>query len=126
MNHYDRIHIKGTSKTPEIDFKPGMISISGRSIPEDTIAFYKPILGWVENYVSRPEATTEVNFKIEYINSGSNRFLYSILKLLEDSYSNGNGLVVNWFYEDDDDIIKNLGYDFKSLFKIPINLVELN
>lgn len=126
MLHPERIHIKGTSKTPEIDIKPGKISISGRSIPEDTITFYKPILGWVEEYLAKPEATTEVNFQIEYINSGSNRFIFSILKMLENSYSSGNSLVVNWYYEEDDDIIKSLGYDFKSLFHIPIKLVELN
>ena len=79
MEH-KRLFIKGTSKTPEIDFTPGKINISGRSIPEDAIAFFQPVVKWIEEYLANPVNLTKANFKIEYINSGSNRFVFTILK----------------------------------------------
>lgn len=119
------LFIKGTSKTPEIDFTPGKISISGRSIPEDAVAFFQPIVKWVEQYLTNPETFTKVIFKIEYINSGSNRFIFSILKLLNNSFAQGNKIEVYWYFEEDDETIKNLGEDLKGLLDLPFNLVTI-
>jgi hypothetical protein len=123
MERLKGLYIKGTTKTPEIDFSPGMIQISGRSIPEDAISFFQPVMKWIENYVANPEKFTKVNMKIEYINSGSNRFIYNILKLIEDSHQKGNNFSISWYYEEDDDTIKNLGEDFTALLTVPFNLV---
>ena len=125
MSSITGLYIKGTSKTPEVDFSSGVIQISGRSIPEDAVAFYQPLIRWVSAYVENPEKFTKVNFRIEYINSGSNRFIYAILKLLDDSFIKGHDVTVTWYYEEDDDTIKGLGKDFQSLLKVPIKLVEV-
>ncbi|RPH25288.1 MAG: DUF1987 domain-containing protein [Bacteroidales bacterium] len=119
------LYIKGTSKTPEVDFTSGVIQLSGRSIPEDAVSFYQPLIRWVNSYVENPEKFTKVNFRIEYINSGSNRFIYAIFKLLDDCFVRGNDVAVTWYYEEDDDTIKGLGKDFQSLLKVPIKLVEV-
>ncbi len=125
MTMLNRLYIKGTSKTPEVDFTPGVIEISGRSIPEDSVAFYQPLVRWIENYVENPEKFTKVNFRIEYINSGSNRFIYSILKILDDFYKNGNSISITWYFEEDDDTIKGLGNDLKTFLKVPVTLMEI-
>jgi hypothetical protein len=123
MERLKGLYIKGTSKTPEIDFSPGMIQISGRSIPEDSISFFQPIMKWIEAYVANPEKFTKVNLKIEYINSGSNRFVYNILKMIDEGHRAGHNFSISWYYEEDDDTIKNLGEDFAALLKVPFNLV---
>lgn len=123
MKTSNGLFIKGTSKTPEVDFTRGKIQLSGRSIPEDAVAFYQPLLIWIEEYIKNPEELTKVIFKIEYINSGSNRFVYNILKLFEKCYKQGNKVTFEWYYEEDDDTIKNLGEDFKTLMEAPFNLV---
>lgn len=119
----NKLFIKGTSKTPEIDFAAGIIQISGRSIPEDVVSFYQPIIKWIEQYVKNPEKFTKVSLSIEYINSGSNRFIFNILKLLEECHQKGHNVSISWYYEEDDDTIKNLGLDFKALFTVPFNLI---
>lgn len=123
MDKIKGLFIKGTSKTPEIGFKPGSIFIGGRSIPEDAVSFYKPVVQWIENYVVNPEEETKVEFRIEYINSGSNRFIFNILKLLNECYKSGHKIIISWLFEEDDDTIKNLGMDFKGLLDVPFNLV---
>jgi hypothetical protein len=125
MSSITGLYIKGTSKTPEVDFSSGVVQLSGRSIPEDAVAFYQPLLRWVHSYIENPEQFTKVNFKIEYINSGSNRFIFAIFKLFDDCFSKGHEVSITWYYEEDDDTIKGLGKDFQSLLKVPIKLVEI-
>ena len=125
MSSITGLYIKGTSKTPEVDFTPGVIQLSGRSIPEDAVAFYQPLIRWVGSYIENPEKFTKVNFRIEYINSGSNRFIFAIFKLLDECFQKGHEISITWYYEEDDDTIKGLGKDFQSLLKVPIKLVEV-
>jgi len=125
MPSINGLYIKGTSKTPDVDFSSGVIQLSGRSIPEDAVAFYQPLIRWVEAYIQNPEKLTKVNFRIEYINSGSNRFIYSILKLFDECHRKGHNVAITWYYEEDDDTIRSLGKDFQSLLKVPIQLVEV-
>ena len=41
--------IKGEAKTPTINFNflSGELLISGRSIPENSVEFYEPIISWL-------------------------------------------------------------------------------
>lgn len=119
------LFIKGTSKSPEIDFNPSLLLVSGRSILEDPIEFYQPIIAWIEDYIKQPEALTRVIFRLEYINSGSNRLIYNILKLLDGQYQKGSNMVVNWYYEEDDDTLYNLGLDLQGLVKLPFKLLVI-
>jgi len=125
MAAVNTLFIKGTSKTPHIEFKPGILQISGRSIPEDSVAFYQPVLKWTEDYLDKPEPLTRVNFKMEYISSGSNRFIFALFKMLDESYTQGHNIVINWYYEEDDDTIKNLRRYFQALVKLPFKMVEI-
>ncbi|HOG72104.1 MAG TPA: DUF1987 domain-containing protein [Tenuifilaceae bacterium] len=125
MAELSSLYIKGTSKTPQIDFKPGMLQVSGRSIPEDAVEFFQPVIGWLEEYLKSPEPLTRLNLRMEYINSGSNRFIFNLIKMLDDAYLKGHSVLVNWYYEEDDDTIRNLGRDFQALVKVPFKMVEI-
>ena len=56
----DKYAIEGTPKTPSISFDlaGGILEIKGRSIPENSIEFYKPLVDSLDKYSS---ATTFVN-----------------------------------------------------------------
>ena len=66
----DPIVIEGTPKTPVVNFNSnaGVLEIKGRSIPENAIEFYKPLIEWIESYGSGPKETTNVNIQLEYFN----------------------------------------------------------
>ena len=56
----EALSIEGTAKTPSVKFDghDGVIEIKGRSIPENSIEFYKPLVEWLEEYNSiRPHAS---------------------------------------------------------------------
>ncbi len=46
------LNLEGTEDTPKIilDKKNGIFEISGRSLPEDSAEFYRPVLEWIEKY----------------------------------------------------------------------------
>mgnify|MGYP003959085331 CR=1 FL=1 len=48
----EQISLIGTPKTPSIKFdaKLGLVEIKGRSIPENSIEFYNPLIDWLDRY----------------------------------------------------------------------------
>lgn len=119
------LYIKGTPKSAEIDFKPGLLVMSGRSIPEDSIIFFQPVIDWVAKYLENPEMLTMVHFRLEYINSGSNRFIFTMLKMLDAQSKKGKRIVVHWYYEEDDDSIYRLGCDMLALVSLPFSTLPI-
>ncbi|MFI5204444.1 MAG: DUF1987 domain-containing protein, partial [Flavobacteriales bacterium] len=65
--------LTGSPKTPEVNFneETGKLELKGRSIPENSIEFYKPMFDWIEAYGASPKPATEVNIVLEYFNTSS-------------------------------------------------------
>jgi len=122
------ISIAGTPKTPTVHFDAGngKIEIKGRSIPENSIEFYKPLVDWLEQYLSTPAALTEVNIQLEYFNTSSSKCILDVFKKLEAIYKSGNEVLINWFYEEDDEDMLEAGEDYQSIIKIPFKMVEID
>ena len=79
------IKIQGTDDTPTVilDKENNIFEISGRSLPEDVVVFYKPILEWLDEYKNDPLDKTVFNFKLEYFNTASSKLLLDVLLKLE-------------------------------------------
>lgn len=118
--------IEPTSKTPEINFnlKSGELLISGISVPENAVEFYAPIINWIINYVSNPQNKTVLSLKLTYINTSSLQFLYDTLKEL-DSIVEPDSVVINWFFAEDDEDMKETGYDFKEVSTSEFNFMPV-
>ncbi|MFT5858379.1 MAG: hypothetical protein ACI865_000466, partial [Flavobacteriaceae bacterium] len=67
----DILQLEGSPKTPEINFDQvtGVLSLRGRSIPENSIEFFKPLNEWVDGYGTSPKATTQIEVRLEYFNT---------------------------------------------------------
>ena len=47
----DNLTIEGSAKTPTVEFEGvGKLLIKGRSIPENSIEFYKPVIDWIGTF----------------------------------------------------------------------------
>ena len=121
------IKIEGTRKTPDIyfDAETGKIEIEGRSIPENSIEFYKPLVDWLDEYAGSPQEKTEVNIKLEYFNTSSSKCILDVFKKLETIFKNSNDVVINWYYEEDDEDMLEAGEDYQSILKIPFKMIEM-
>ena len=122
-----------TNNTPLVllDHKKNLIEFEGDSRPEDVQKFYSPIIEWLENYEKHLSSikdntsrkiTTTCNFKFEYFNSSSVKYVMDIiLKLGEITTSNGVLLVLNWHYDEQDEDMKESGEEFEDMLDIKFN-----
>jgi hypothetical protein len=118
------LFIQKTLNTPLIKFEDGVLVISGRSIPENAISFFEPLFKFIADYTKKPYPLTEVNVLLEYANSSTNRSLMTVFTLLEKVYENGNNISINWYFENGDELMSELGYDFKAILRLPFAIHE--
>ena len=118
--------IEGSPKTPNINFdgNEGSFLISGRSIPENSLDFYKPVMEWLDFYIVEPKEATTVNLKLEYFNTSSSKCLLDVFKKLEVIFKRGQKVGINWYYESDDEDMLEAGEDYQSIIKIPFTMIE--
>jgi hypothetical protein len=121
-----KLEIERRTNTPSVNFnsQTGLLKIEGRSIPENPGDFYDELIDWIKQYFneSPPETTLELN--LEYVNSGSSKYLLGLLRVIKEEVKKGMKITVNWYYEEDDEAIQSLGEHYKSTLKIPFNLIE--
>ena len=122
MNNYKT---EKTSQTPAIslDAKTGHLSFSGRSLPEDSSVFYKPVFSWLEEYTKNPAEKTSVIFGLDYFNTASAKAIFSIIVKFDKLFENNQPVSINWLYDEDDEDMKELGEEYQDLFSIPIKLI---
>lgn len=123
----ENISIEGTPKTPAINFNydSGLIEIKGRSIPENSIEFYKPMVDWLEKYADSPQTKTEVNIQLEYFNTSSSKCILDVFKKLETIYKADKDVIINWYYEEDDEDMLEAGEDYQSIIRVPFKMIEI-
>ncbi len=109
------LQIKATKYTPEIDFNATnrVLEIKGKSYPENTFEYYKPINAWVQEYfASVDDEETLVNLDLEYLNSSSSKAYFDFFELLDLAREEGKSVVVKWIYDEENDIAEETGEDF--------------
>ena len=100
-----------------------IFEISGRSLPEDVVVFYKPILEWLDEYKNDPLDKTVFNFKLEYFNTASSKLLLDVLLKLEDINNDGHEVLVKWHYPDDDEDMEEAGEEYSDIVDVPFEQV---
>ena len=123
----ETLSIEGTPKTPTIKFdEPSVtLEVKGRSIPENSIEFYKPLVDWLEKYAVKPIGKTNVNIQLEYFNTSSYKCILDVFKKLEGIHKGGNEVIINWHYEVDDEDMLEAGEDYQAIINVPFKMVEM-
>jgi len=122
------LSIEATIKTPSIslDSSNGNISISGISIPENPMEFFKPLDQELESYINQPSPLTNLEFKLEYFNTSTTLIIRNVIRKLA-SISNLTKLNVKWYFENDDEDMQEAGDEFKMLFKdVDFDIIGVN
>lgn len=122
----DRLEFQPTAKTPYVLLDPaGKIKFKGRSIPEDVSLFYDGLLNWLKSYLDEPAVFTEIDIEMEYLNSGTSKYMLKILKIIKDIDDKGYDHKINWIYEEGDDDILERGEYYASILDLKINFIEM-
>jgi hypothetical protein len=112
------LHIAATDRTPEIQLSAsqGIFSMRGESFPEDVAAFYGQVIMAIDAMASSIQGPLKVDVAMVYINSSSIKAMFRIFEGLENVRKHGHPLSITWHFQDDDDIMQELGEDFKDRF----------
>ncbi len=115
------IQLEGTAKTPHIAFHdaPLAMLIFGRSIAENSIAFFTPLLEWGDEYL-KVVFTLDVSIRLEYFNTSSSKCLMDLLKRVEQSPAEATVL---WYYEEEDEDMLEAGEDYDAIIDMPFRLI---
>ncbi len=115
---------EGSAKTPEVEFNAsGELLLKGRSIPENSIEFYKPLIEWIESYSESPNSSTVLNVQLEYFNTSSSKCILDVFKKLESL--TGSEVSVKWYYEEDDEDMLEAGEDYEAIIDLPFEMIEV-
>jgi len=117
--------IERTDKTPFVEFLAldCKLTLSGRSIPENSIQFYQPLLDWTESFCAAGASSLEIHIKLEYFNTSSSKCLMDLLNRVEQCRCKAQ---VFWYYETEDEDMLEAGEDYSAIIQIPFVLVEMD
>ncbi len=123
----DNLFIEGTKQTPEVKFEAntGILEIKGRSIPENTFEFFNPVLLWLEEYSKAPVEKTIVKVNLEYFNTSSSKYILEIFKRVKTVFTDGHNVLVEWYYEEDDEEMMETGEDYEDVSGLPFELISV-
>lgn len=108
---------------PGIYYYPdtNLLELLGRSIPENPELIFRRLDQWITGHFEQNKALN-VNVQLEYINSGSSKYLYEILKRLTGFGRSGNEVKMKWLYEEDDEAMLELGEHYRDTAGIPLQI----
>jgi hypothetical protein len=108
---------------PGIAFYPdnNKLELVGRSIPENPELIFRRLEEWLTMHFEKNNAL-DVSIQLEYINSGSSKYLYEILKRLTGYGKSGKSVKMKWLYEEDDEGMLELGEHYRDTAGIPLEI----
>jgi len=118
------IKINATEDTPAVtlDSVNNIYEISGRSLPEDVVVFYQPVMQWLKEFEKTPINDFELSIKLEYFNTASSKLILDILLKLEEVFLNGTRLKVKWYYLASDSDMKEAGEEYSEIVGLPFEI----
>jgi len=126
------VKLDKTRDTPSVFFdnNTGILTLEGRSLPENAMVFYKPLYDWIIEYASNYKDTgITLDVDLEYLNSSSIKLVFLILNKVDEYYSETKAkdkTCINWKHKKEDELTKLKGEEFKEYLKVPLNLIAID
>jgi hypothetical protein len=114
------------AKTPTVDFKvSGDLKLHGRSVSENPIEFFEPLILWLKNLKKSHPPKIVLNLQLEYFNTSTSKLLLHMFRTLEEFQKIGSDVKIIWHYDKIDDDLREAGKDYQSIVRIPFEFVEM-
>ena len=111
--------------TPRVYFnkKTGELLIEGKSFPPDVKTVFKRVNEWLDEYIDQPAPKTTLKLKLDYFNTASSKILMDILYKIEEIHQSGNKALVEWYFPDDDEDMKETGEEYSGIIDVPFKQI---
>lgn len=118
---------EATRNTPLVLFDPSNSTflIAGNSMPENAIAFYEPVIEWLDEHLSQLPAFTRWEFRISYFNTSSMKGIYRVLACIKACQDKGARYQLIWDVVDDDEFMHEAGLTFQDLLGLQFEFRQL-
>jgi len=122
-----KLFLKPENLIPGILFDPetGKLTIYGKSCPVDVNAYYSPIFEWIGEYMKSPKEITVLEFYLSYFNTPSAMVIMKIMNKMEAIAKSGKDVTIKWFYNEEDEILREAGEDYKTVIDLKFELIPL-
>ena len=119
--HMEALRIEQTDDSPEVilDKDGNLFGITGKSLPEDVVDFYQPVLDWLAAYSKDPNPETRFSIKLIYFNTASSKLILDLLMILETMVEEGHRVVVRWLSPSSDDDMLEAGKEYEEMVDVP-------
>lgn len=120
--------IDAEDKLPKIYFnrQTGILSLTGRCIPENSFKFFTPLLEWIDEYADSPNDETVIDVFLDYFNTSSSKYLLDLFKQVELIHLSGKTkMKVIWRHEGDDLDMLEAGTTYASMVNAPFEMVVM-
>ena len=121
----ETLRLEQTDDSPSVvlDKESNRFEISGKSLPEDVLDFYQPVLDWLNSYRSEPNSKTEFRFKLTYFNTASSKLILDILLIFEWMVEEGHNVLIKWLSLQSDEDMQEAGKEYEELVDVPFEHV---
>lgn len=115
--------ISRTSSTPHICFDAAkkLLVIAGESYPENSFAFYTPVLNWLKQYL-KEQHELALDITITYMNSSSTKCMLDMLDAMEEGHSKGSNMSIVWWYDPENPRSYELAEEFSEEVTFPFEI----
>jgi len=120
------LNLTATPSTPSVSatMADGVLEMRGDSYPENSIAFFEPVMAWISEYLSGSGNPLTLKLRLLYLNTSSVKAMMDILDLLEAAHGNGRAVSVRWYYDRDNERIADLAEEFKEDCTFPFDILR--
>ncbi|MBS1652484.1 MAG: DUF1987 domain-containing protein [Bacteroidetes bacterium] len=112
--------IPQTNNTPLVvaSISEGVISIKGKIIPENPDEFFHQ-LELITQKCAESSQNLKINLQLDYFNTPSSKMLARYFRKVI-----AKNPEINWYFEKNDEEIKEAGEDYASLLNFKFNFIE--
>ena len=114
-----------TRTTPFAELRDGYLVIRGKSVPFNYPEIYDTIQDRMSLYMNKPKKTTRIDICLSAINAVSKRSIITTFQLFEKMSKQGINILVNWYYQSDDEDVFEMGEICKSAFDLNIRMLPI-
>ena len=113
--------IEQTEDSPRVVLDPvdKFFEISGKSLPEDVLEFYQPVLDWLNAYRKEPDAETKFNARLIYFNTASSKLIMDIFLIFEEMVEESHKVLIKWHSHQKDEDMQEAGIEFEEMIAVP-------
>ena len=131
----EALKIEQSERAPEVifDIEKGIFAMKYDSRPENVRKFYYPIIEvlneGLEELISSGKSTNFkenpflFSFKLGYFNSSSAKFILDIMNIARLFFEKGLNIIVEWYYQDDDEDMMEAGEDFADFCEMEFKFI---